>query len=199
MLIGLTGGIGSGKSAISRGLRALGYQVIDTDLLAREMMQNDQSVISGLNELFGCDVFSVDGTLNRQLIASQVFTHPDLLERLNRLVHPAVIRRVSEMAQAHPDETILVESAILFESGLNRLCDAVIAVSAPVELRVRRAMQRDHAPEEKIKQRMENQLTDGQREQQSDLIIINGENAKISDLCLQVNEFLCNFAGSKSL
>ncbi len=195
MLIGLTGGIGSGKSAVSRGLREMGYQVLDTDKIARELMETDQELRAEIRECFGLLAYQSDGRLNRQLIASTVFTHPSSLERLNSIVHPKVIEYVRDYAARHKEQTTIVESAILFESAMDSLCDAVVTVSAPEPLRIKRVKRRDLCSDDAVRQRMSRQLTDEQREQKSDLIITNGENAKISDLCLQVNNFLCNFAG----
>ena len=202
MIVGLTGGIGSGKSAVAHGLREMGYTVLDTDSIARRLMETDKSVKEQVSEVFGLLVYNTDGTLNRPYLARTVFTHPDLLERLNAIVHPAVFDYIKNLFPGpSPKErggtspVTFVESAILFESGLNELCDKVITISAPEQVRLRRAMLRDLASEEKIRARMNSQWSDEQREQRSDLVIINGENAKISDLCLQIQKFLCNFAG----
>jgi dephospho-CoA kinase len=173
----------------------MGYQVLDTDKIARELMETDQELRAEIRECFGLLAYQSDGRLNRQLIASTVFTHPSSLERLNKIVHPKVIEYVRDYAARHKEQTTIVESAILFESAMDSLCDAVVTVSAPEPLRIKRVKRRDLCSDEAVRQRMSRQLTDEQREQKSDLIITNGENAKISDLCLQVNNFLCNFAG----
>ena len=181
MLIGITGGIGSGKSTIAQALRSRGYAVYDTDTEAKRIIVENPMVRSQVEMLFGSQVFEGD-VYRTQLVAKQVFHHPDLLTELNHIVHPAVAfhlkqwakeqtedeglrikdkRRICPGTQASsPAEICFVESAILFASGLDALCEKVVVVTAPEALRIERTIQRDYRGERtaeniaKVKQRI---------------------------------------------
>ena len=173
MLIGITGGIGSGKSTIAHALRSRGYAVYDTDTEAKRIIVENPMVRSQVEMLFGSQVF--EGNVYRtQLVAKQVFHHPDLLAKLNGIVHPAVAFHLRQWAREQtasaPQRSTLnsqpstpicfVESAILFASGLAKLCDKIVVVSAPEALRIARTIQRDYKGEQtaeniaKVKQRI---------------------------------------------
>ena len=178
MLIGITGGIGSGKSTIAQALRSRGYAVYDTDTEAKRIIVENPMVRSQVEMLFGSQVFEGD-VYRTQLVAKQVFHHPDLLTELNHIVHPAVAFHLKQWAKeqeicnsqhAHKvrpgDRTSIqlsicfVESAILFASGLDALCEKVVVVTAPEALRIERTLQRDYRGERtaenvaKVKQRI---------------------------------------------
>lgn len=198
MLIGLTGGIGCGKSTIAAGLRDLGYPTYDTDSRAKQIIITNPMVRSQVELLFGSEVLDGD-VYHTELVAKQVFHHPDLLERLNRIVHPAVAFDVQEWARMevkdHPDQPFcFVESAILFESGLDRLCDKVIAVTAPEELRIQRTIARDHIDINKVRARIRAQET-AEDIRRADFIVNNDGKTEINALCLQIRDFLRTFAG----
>ena len=173
MLIGITGGIGSGKSTIAQALRSRGYAVYDTDTEAKRIIVENPMVRSQVEMLFGSQVF--EGNVYRtQLVAKQAFHHPDLLAELNHIVHPAVAFHLKQWAREHatptpqsstlnhqPSTTIcFVESAILFASGLDKLCDKIVLVTAPEALRIERTILRDYHGERtteniaKVKQRI---------------------------------------------
>lgn len=174
MLIGITGGIGSGKSTIAQALRSRGYAVYDTDTEAKRIIVENPMVRSQVEMLFGSQVFEGD-VYRTQLVAKQVFHHPDLLAELNHIVHPAVAfhlkQWVKEQEGTHPSPPYkggrleitpicFVESAILFASGLDALCEKVVVVTAPEALRIERTIQRDYRGERtaeniaKVKQRI---------------------------------------------
>lgn len=181
MLIGITGGIGSGKSTIAQALRSQGYAVYDTDTEAKRIIVENPMVRSQVEMLFGSQVF--EGNVYRtQLVAKQVFHHPDLLAELNHIVHPAVAFHLKQWAKEQEKdkglrtqdkrpicpgtprqvgaEICFVESAILFASGLDKLCDKIVVVTAPEALRIERTIQRDYRGERtaenvaKVKQRI---------------------------------------------
>ena len=152
MLVGITGGIGSGKSAISRALRALGYPVYDTDSEAKRIIVENVAVRSQIEYLFGSEVFDGD-RYRTDVVAQQVFADRDLLHKLNRVVHPAVCFDVKHWALKQTG-TCFVESAILWESGLAELCDMVVEVTAPIEVRIARTMARDNASREQVERRI---------------------------------------------
>ena len=169
MLIGITGGIGSGKSTIAQALRSRGYAVYDTDKEAKRIIVENPMVRSQVEMLFGSQVF--EGNVYRtQLVAKQVFHHPDLLTELNHIVHPAVAFHLKQWAREQDEDKGLrtqderpicfVESAILFASGLDKLCEKIVVVTAPEALRIERTIQRDYKGEQtseniaKVKQRI---------------------------------------------
>lgn len=193
MLIGLTGGIGCGKSTIAAELHNMGYPIYDTDSRAKQIIITNPMVRSQVELLFGSEVLDGD-VYHTELVAKQVFHHPELLERLNRIVHPAVAFDVQEWARMeikdHPDQPVcFVESAILFESGLNKVCDHVIAITAPEELRIRRTIARDHTDINKVRARIRAQETalDISR---ADYIVNNDGTTPVPTLCTQIQSFL---------
>ena len=171
MLVGITGGIGSGKSAISRALRALGYPVYDTDSEAKRIIVENKAVRSQIEYLFGSDVFDGD-RYRTDVVAQQVFADGDLLDKLNKVVHPAVCFDVRHWALKQ-NGTCFVESAILWESGLAELCDTVVEVTAPMEVRIERTMARDNASREQVQQRIASQTRETDMRAHANIILNN--------------------------
>ena len=171
MLVGITGGIGSGKSAISRALRALGYPVYDTDSEAKRIIVENKAVRSQIEYLFGSDVFDGD-RYRTDVVAQQVFADGDLLDKLNKVVHPAVCFDVKHWALKQ-NGTCFVESAILWESGLAELCDTVVEVTAPMEVRIERTMARDNASREQVQQRIASQTRETDIRAHANIILNN--------------------------
>ena len=188
-MIIITGGIGCGKSAVSRLLRVMGYNVYDCDREARQLMLHDPLLRQQLQETFGLETYLPDGTLNRPYLSSQIFNHPDKLQTMNSLVHPAVARDIRNVAKEKSNNTLFVETAIYFESGFCHLIETeqVWCVAAPTELCIHRAMLRDKAPREAIEARINNQLSQEKKIALSDAVIWNdGEHSIIE----QVNALL---------
>ncbi len=175
IVVGITGGIGSGKSMVSSILKAMGYAVYNADIEARAIMNTNQMVVEDIKQLFGDDVYE-QGTLNRPRVAQLVFDNPKLLANLNSIVHPAVASHFEEWKRLHVNTKILFkEAAILFESGANKQVDAVIAITAPQELKIERVCKRDGISRNQVIQRMANQLPDKELVDKSDFIIVNDE------------------------
>lgn len=171
MLIGITGGIGSGKSTLSRFLRDNGYLVYDTDREARRLQDEDPLIIEETRNLFGDDIY-VDGHLDRPRVASQVFVFPDILAELTAIVHPVVHNDILFWAARYPDNQLLfVESAVLFEGGFYKLMEKIILVTADEEIRIQRVMKRDNVNREQVLARIKNQIPDSLKAQRSDLVI----------------------------
>lgn len=150
MIIGLTGGIGSGKSYIARALAKRGFTVYDCDREAKRIIAQNHDVQAAIIELLGKEAF-VNGKYNTAYVAKRVFAEPKLLEGLNKIVHPAVGKDIRNLRDSK--EILFVESAILLESGLDQLCDKVVVVTAPEETRIARTIGRDykgHATPENI-------------------------------------------------
>ncbi|TBX66599.1 dephospho-CoA kinase [Flavobacterium silvisoli] len=171
-IIGLTGGIGSGKTMIANYMKSLGIPVYIADDEAKNLMETREVIDAIVNE-FGDEIF-VNNSLNREKLAKIVFTDPNKLQKLNAIIHPAVKKHFETWLHHHSTYPFVIkEAAILFESGSYRDCDAVITVTAPLETRIQRVIARDKTSRENVLQRMQNQWTDEQRIDQSDYVIHN--------------------------
>lgn len=173
--IGITGGIGSGKSYVSRLLTEhYGIPVYNTDLEAKRLMLSDEGIRRRLTALLGKEVYKSDGTLNKPLLANYLFADSCHAGQINAIVHPQVKADFLKWADRQTGcEVVALESAILFESGFDNIVDKVVMVYAPVELRIRRVMLRDSTTEEKIRQRIVAQMDDKAKQDRSDFIIFN--------------------------
>jgi dephospho-CoA kinase len=140
MIIGITGGIGSGKSTIARALAARGYAVYDCDREAKRIIAENKDVQQQIIALLGPEAF-VNGVYNTAYVAQRVFAEPELLERLNQIVHPAVKEDICQ--QALP-AVLFIESAILYEAGLDSICDKIFVIEAPEDIRIARTIARDY-------------------------------------------------------
>ena len=194
MIIGITGGIGSGKSTIAKQLREMGYAVYDTDSEAKRLIVEDAGVREEIEQLFGKEVYK-DGVYQTALVAQRVFADRSLLARLNAIVHPAAKADILRWAENINHPTLcFVESAILYQAGFDTLCDKVVVVTAPEEVRLQRAVARDHSTIEKVRARMRAQEVEKDIER-ADLIVNNDGKTEITAICLQIRDFFCNFAG----
>ncbi|MBM6720363.1 dephospho-CoA kinase [Bacteroides gallinaceum] len=173
--IGITGGIGSGKSYVSRLLTEhYGIPVYNTDSEAKRLMLSDEGIRRRLTALLGKEIYKSDGTLNKPLLANYLFADSCHAEQINAIVHPQVKADFLKWADRQTGcEVVALESAILFESGFDNIVDKVVMVYAPVELRIRRVMLRDGTTEEKIRQRIVAQMDDKAKQDRSDFIIFN--------------------------
>lgn len=171
-IIGLTGGIGSGKSTVARWFLEKGVPVYNSDDRARHLLNSDPELRQKLISEFGEQAYA-DGIYNRAYLAAQVFGNQDRLEQLNRIVHPAVFEDFRKWKSEQEAVFVLKESAILIESGSWRDCDLIISVVADPELRITRVAERDGLSREQIQKRMDSQCTDKQRIEKSDYIIFN--------------------------
>jgi dephospho-CoA kinase len=194
MIIGLTGGIGSGKSVISNQLRQMGYSVYDTDSEAKRLIMEDVHVREQIEHLFGKDVYR-NGVYQTAMVAQQVFANPSLLARLNAIVHPAVhqdiIRWVSKQnspsfKKGKEVSLLFIECAILYQAGIDQFCDKVVAVTAPEQVRLERVIARDHSDKERVHARMRVQDVDKDM-LCADIILNNDGRTPIPTLC---EEFL---------
>lgn len=184
-LVGLTGGIGSGKSTIADALVQRGYPVYNTDCEAKRIIIHNPAVRSQVETLFGSDVFDGDTYLTTK-VAEQVFANPELLQRLNRIVHPAVRFDVQHWMKGK--DLCFVESAILFESGLSDLCKKNVYIDAPEEIRIARTVARDHSNAEQVRARIEAQNNNARL--LADLILNNDGQASIDALTDQLLAYL---------
>ena len=170
--VGITGGIGSGKSTVCAILAEFGVAVYDSDSRAKRLMNEDNTLRERLVERFGSEVYCVEG-LNRIYLAERGFGNPEELKALNAIVDPAVMDDFDRWALEQEGSYVVLESAILFEASLDRRVDVSVAVMAPEELRIERAMQRDGAQREQIVARMNNQISDQERVERAKYTIVN--------------------------
>lgn len=196
MIIGITGGIGSGKSVFSKIVRALGYCVYDSDKRAKEIMVQDGSVVMQIKSLLGENAYIEGGedgkiALNREFVASKIFNDKGLLLEINRVVHPAVKRDIDRWAEAQGVEILFVESAILIESDFIEFMDYSINIESPLELRVKRVVARDGANRESVLQRISNQLSNEERREKCDYTILCNDKDSLIDQTLELVNLIC--------
>ena len=188
--VGLTGGIGSGKSKVAEFLRDREVAIYDSDSRAKELMMSNEALREALIAEFGQECYTADG-INRAWLAQRVFNNEAELARLNAIVHPAVMRDFAAWAEAQEGNYVVLESAILLEAGLESHVDVVVAVMAPKELRLERAMLRDGAKREQIEERMRNQMSDEERTDRAKYAIMNIDLDELEEDVEQLHRRLC--------
>jgi dephospho-CoA kinase len=189
--IGLTGGIGSGKSLVAQMFALLDVPVLHADDTAKYLMEHDETLKLQIAAAFGKEVYE-NGRLNRPFLASIVFNDPAKLETLNGLVHPATIAYGNQWAAQQQAPYTIKEAAIFFESGSYKEMDKMIGVYAPLEMRLQRAMQRDHASEADIRKRMDKQMNEEEKMGRCDYIIRNDETVSLIEQVLELHQQLLN-------
>ncbi len=171
-IIGLTGGIGSGKTTIANYLKSIGIPVYIADDEAKKVMQLPE-IVTQIKLEFGENVF-VNDLINTSKLAKLVFNNPEKLKQLNKIVHPAVKEHFDNWVLQHKDFPFVIkEAAILFESGSYQYCDKIITVIAPIETRIKRVINRDKTSRENVLDRINSQWTDEQKTSKSDFVITN--------------------------
>lgn len=192
--LGVTGGIGSGKTTVCRIFRVLGVPVFMADEVARNLMNSDSDIASGINSIAEKDLYTA-GELDRRELARLIFNQPDLLRRVNAVVHPAVLRNFEEWTSSVEVPYVIMEAAVLFESNADKTVDRVISVSAPVEERISRVMGRSGMTRLEVLDRINNQLEDEEREEQSYYVINNADNEMIIPEILKIHDDMLRLAG----
>lgn len=172
MIVGLTGGIGSGKSTVANFFKTLGVPVYNSDIEAKKLMQSSEVLRQNISLLFGAASYKQE-RLNTKHIAKQVFADKSLLEKLNALVHPAVRAHFISWAAQQHYSYVIQESAIVFENKAQGFYDKTILVTTPKEIRIARVTQRDHSTAAQVVARMNNQMSDTQKIPLADYIIEN--------------------------
>ena len=175
--IGVTGGIGAGKSLVCRIFSALGTPVYNADSQARKLMVTDSTLIGQIKGHFGAEAYTADGNVNRTYLAEKAFGDPEKLALLNSLVHPRVALDFERWIQEHSTfQYVIKEAALIFESGSHKGLDAVVAVSAPEELRIRRTIIRDeHRNRKQVEDIIKKQLPEEERLQKANYKVVNDE------------------------
>ena len=189
MVVGLTGGIGSGKSTIAKAFAALGIAVFNSDEQAKALIANNAQVKKRIIAAFGEEAYQ-NGEYNRAYIAQIVFNNSEKLAILNGIVHPALAKYFNQWAKKQTSPYVLKEAAILFESGSYKDCDYIITVTAPEEVRIARVMARDHCTEAQVRARMAQQWSDAQRIALSDAVIENIDLESAKEQVKRINDEL---------
>ena len=189
MVVGLTGGIGSGKSTIAKAFAALGIAVFNSDEQAKALIANNAQVKKRIIAAFGEEAYQ-NGEYNRAYIAQIVFNNSEKLAILNGIVHPALAKYFKRWAKEQTSPYVLKEAAILFESGSYKDCDYIITVTAPEEVRIARVMARDHCTEAQVRARMAQQWSDAQRIALSNAVIENIDLEKAKKEVKRINNEL---------
>lgn len=177
--VGITGGIGSGKSFVCEVFSHLGIPVYGADQEAKRLMNTNPYIHDQLIKCFGPETYTCEGTLNRDFLSGVVFNRPDLLLKLNNIVHPEVRKDFEQWAQQQNSAYVLEEAAILFESDGSHFVDLIITVTAPIELKIKRVMQRDSSTRQQVLDRMKNQWTDEEKISRSDFVITTDNGTKL--------------------
>ena len=186
--IGITGGIGSGKTTVCRIFELLGIPVFYADAQAKLVMHTDEKLRVGIIQAFGFQSYLADGSLNRKHIADIVFKDERELSTLNALVHPAVIRAFDLWALEQTAPYVVKEAALLFESGSDKMCDYAILIKTPDRIKIARVIERDHITEADIRLRMARQWTDEEKEKLADYILLNDEKLLLIPQILALHE-----------
>jgi len=193
--VGITGGIGSGKSTVSRIFELLGIPVYYADTAAKEIMHTDPALKKAVKEHFGADIYGPDGKLDRAALGKIVFNDTDKLELLNSIVHPATIRHSDEWANRQTSPYVIKEAALLFESGSFQYLDKIIGVFAPQAMRIERVMKRDHVTREEVLARINKQIDDNIKMRLCDYLIHNDEQQMVIPQVLALHQQLISIYG----
>jgi dephospho-CoA kinase len=191
--IGLTGGIGSGKSTVAKLFEVLGVPVYYADQAAKRLLNEDEGLKHSIKKLFGENAY-VEGKVNRQYLAAIVFNDPLKLAQLNALVHPVTIADGNKWLSLQAAPYAIKEAALIFESKVDNFLDYVIGVYAPAPLRIQRAMKRDHITSEDVLARMKRQMDEDEKMRLCDFVITNDESIPVIPQALHIHKLLLELA-----
>ncbi|MGF7139224.1 dephospho-CoA kinase [Roseimarinus sediminis] len=188
--VAVTGGIGSGKTTVCEVFKQLGIPVFNADEAAKQLMHTDKKIISGIKKLLGNESYSAKGILERALVAQKIFNNPSLLKQMNALVHPAVREAFQKWAKQQMAPYVIQEVAILFENHQETSFDFIIAVTAPLEVKLKRVMERDQVDRQKVMERMKNQLPDEYKTEKSHFVIVNDGDTLLLPQIIKIHQKL---------
>lgn len=190
--VGITGGIGSGKTYVCTYFSRLGIPIYDSDVRAKELMNTSGLIRKKITELFGSQSF-IDGDLNRSFLSKIVFADTKKLQQLNEIVHPEVKKNFEIWTkQNRKSPYVLKESAVLIENNIHKELDFIILVTAPIKIRIQRVMSRNFFTKKQVKERINNQLSDEEKEKYADYIILNDGNQNIDNQINKIHKELLN-------
>lgn len=191
--VGITGGIGSGKTQVCQVFETLGIPVFNADTAAKKIMETDNEVVKQITKLLGAEAY-INGIINRSWLSSILFQDEKKRTALNAIVHPAVIAFGQEWMNRQQAAYVLKEAALFFETGSNKEMDYMIGISAPVDLRLKRAMKRDHLDEITIRQKMAAQMDEKEKMMLCQFIILNDDETAIIPQVLSIHQQLLALA-----
>lgn len=195
--VGLTGGIGSGKSFVARIFSELGVPIYQADIEAKKLIEVDPDIIAAYKQFFGDEIYTPLG-LNRKGVAAMVFGDKEILDKVNKVVHPAVERHFQSWLQQHSNAPYVIhEAAILFESGASEVMDTIVVVAAPEEVRVARVMERDGVGSEQVHLRMSHQLSEAERIARADFVINNDSSQLLLPQVVELHEKLLRLSKTR--
>lgn len=196
--VGITGGIGSGKTTVCKIFEVLGVPVYYADERAREIVNTDKKIIKEVKALFGDNIYLEDGKLDRKRVAEIVFNFPELLEQYNAIIHPVVIEDAKKwMRKNQQHDYVIKEAALLFEANTHKDLDYIICVTATLPVRIQRIKQRDKITEEQILARIKNQMPEEEKIRRSDFVIYNNGDAPLIPQVMKINEKLIQLTGKE--
>jgi len=191
--VGITGGIGSGKSTICNVLKNLGVPIFSSDDVGKQLLNNDDNLKRLIKKTFDSDMFTSTGSLDRERMAKLVFNNPDELKKLNELVHPRVKAEFDSWCKKNEKRPYVVkEAAILFETGQHKELDKMVTVFCPKEERIQRILKRDDTTQGSIEKRMIHQFSDAERNALADYIILNDGKEDLLPQVMELHELLLN-------
>lgn len=188
MVIGLTGGIATGKTTVSNYLKELGYSIIDADVIARQVVEPGTKGLRMITDTFGEKVLTSDGLLDRQHLAQLVFTSSEQLQQLNRILQPIIRERIQEPISTSKDPVVVIDVPLLYEQHYEDLCDVVMVVSAQPQQQLERLMNRNHLTMDEAKNRVASQMPLSPKERLADVVIDN--NGSVEETRQQVKKWL---------
>jgi dephospho-CoA kinase len=196
LVVGITGGIGSGKTTVARIFEKLGVPIYIADEKARERTATDSRIKNYIRETYGAELFEDDGTLRRKALGEIVFPDKEKLQSLNEVIHPIVAEDFTQWLSEQSAPYVLKEAAVLFESGTYKDCDYIILVVAPKELRIQRVIKRSGLSREEIESRMNHQWSDDDKIALSNFVIRNGDDDNLMSQVYEIHEDLTSAANS---
>ncbi len=188
--VGITGGIGSGKSTVCKVFSALGIPVFEADVVAKQLMNSNNSIRKGLTDLFGEAVYTSSGRVDRKKLASIIFNDDIRLQKVNELIHPVVRQKFLLWADNQDVPYVIHEAAILFESGFYKMMDFTILISAPENERIERVVKRDGSLPGQVKERMNKQWSDEQKRKLASVEITNADEELILPQIIKLDKQL---------
>ena len=188
MVIGLTGGIATGKTTVSNYLKELGYPVIDADVVARQVVEPGTKGLRMITDTFGEKVLTSDGQLDRQQLAQLVFTSSEQLQQLNRILQPIIRELIQELISTSKDSVVVIDVPLLYKQHYEELCDVVMVVSVQPQQQLERLMNRNHLTMDEAKNRVTSQMPLSSKERLADVVIDN--NGSVEETRQQVKRWL---------
>lgn len=194
-IIGITGGIGSGKSSVSRFVQEMGYPVYESDYWAKELVNLDEGLKHKIVALLGPEAYDQNGKYNRKWVSERVFENEALLQQLNQVIHPAVKVHFEDWMRAQPSPVVFKETALLFELNLHKTCHRSLLVTAEDNLRIKRVMERDGRTYREVKEIIDRQMPETEKRKLADFIIEN--NADLTALKTQTQQVINKILNSE--